>query len=477
MTQEQIVQLIKANNLTYPGGMISSDTEILNLRILGDVTSVEALKLLPVSINPQDSKMKVVTLDEVAEVKVSSKDVKSMARSYGKKSLVVSIQKEGTANTAEVSVKVREKLEELERDNDNFDFAISSDQGEIVERSVGNVSSALLYGALFAILVILLFLRSVGATLIVGIAIPFSIVATFVLMYFFDLSLNIMSLDGLALGVGMLVDNAIVVIENIYRHLSLNKTNKEAAIDGSMEVAGALASSTLTTIAVFLPIVFIGGMVGDIFKELALTVTFSLVSSLAVALTVVPTLAGLLIRPGKSKATGENKVYKAIITWALKNRFATLFMAVIVLAGSIYLIPQIGTEFMPGQDEGMFSVSVKLPEGSNLDRTLQVVEELEEKIMMIKEVDVTTSVIGSDGQLALVNAGGEENSASINVKLIDGKERSKTTEEIMKDLKESAASISEKAELTFNISNSMMAMGGNSSAKSTELLRSTTALK
>lgn len=463
LTQDKITQLIQGNNLTYPGGMLEDGEKKLNLRILGKVDSLENLRQLPVSIIPQADAMKIVTLDDVAEIKPAQKEVDSLIRSNGSQSLMVSIQKEGTANTAEVSQKVRDKVAQIEEENPAWDFVISSDQGEIIEKSVANVGSSLLYGALFAILVILLFLRSAGSTLIVALAIPFSVIATFVMMYFSGISLNIMSLGGLALGVGMLVDNAIVVIENIHRHLILGKTRTEAAISGAYEVAGAITSSTLTTIAVFLPVVFIGGFVGELFRELAMTVTFSLTGSLLVALTVIPALSAILMKAEKTAPPKENRIYKNIITWALNNRVTTVGLVLLVFLSSFVLIPKIGTEFMPSQDEGMFNIELKLPEGTALDKTAQSVREVEEAALDVAEVEVVTASIGNGNMFGSSSA--EQNRASLTVGLSAQQERSRSTKEVMDELETTLnnLSLTKNMELNFKETNSMESMSGTPS--------------
>ncbi|MFA6809068.1 MAG: efflux RND transporter permease subunit, partial [Eubacteriales bacterium] len=410
----------------------------------------------------ENGEMQIINLADVAQVEQVEKDMVTLARSNGNESLMVSVQKEGSANTADVSEKVREKLSEMEKENAAFDFVIASDQGSIVENSVANVSTALIFGGIFAIAIILAFLRSVGSTLIVSIAIPFSVISTFVLMYFSGLSLNIMSLGGLALGVGMLVDNAIVVIENIYRHMSIGKSRIEAAIGGATEVAGAITSSTLTTMAVFLPVIFIGGLVGEIFKELAITVAFSLAASLIVALTVIPALAAMLMHPEKIKPKKESVIYRNIITWSLGHRAVTLGLTVLLVIGSFSLVPLIGTEFMPTQDEGMFSIEVKLPEGSTIDRTLGVVKEIETAVMGLSEVDNVTASIGS-GDVLYSDGTTGENTATVSVILLDQAERSKSTEKVMQEIEGNLVSLSKDAEINFKESSSMEAMSGTPS--------------
>lgn len=464
LSQERITQLIQGNNLTYPGGMVSGEDEKLNLRIMGKVDSIESLRQLPVSISAEEGAVKVVKLAEIARVDLVQKDITSLARSNGQESLMVSIQKEGTANTAQVSREVRAKMAELSSENPELEFIVASDQGEIIEKSVSNVSTSLLYGALFAVLVISVFLRSAGSTLIIALSIPFSVVATFVMMYFSGLTLNIMSLGGLALGVGMLVDNAIVVLENIYRRLAQSKSRAEAAIHGTSQVAGAITSSTLTTIAVFLPVIFIGGMVGELFKELAMTVTFSLAASLLVALTVIPSLAVLLINPDKIKNQRESTIYKNIITWALNNRLVTLGLAALLFLGSLAMVPRIGTEFLPAQDEGMFNIGIKLAEGSTLKQTLQVVEEVEKAARNIPEIDSVTAMIGSGGGLSSGGYSPAENTAAVNVKLTGSRERTKATSKVMNELQQNLSPLAKEVSLNFQETNSLAAMSGESSA-------------
>lgn len=468
LSQQQIVQMIQGNNLTFPGGVIEENGEKLNLRILAKVETVEQLKQLPVSILPGEDGLEIVTVEAIADVQLAKKDVTSIARTNGKESLLISIQKEGTANTVEVSTSVQERLEKIKETNNELSFIVSSDQGEVIQQAVSNVMLALIFGGIFAVAVIFVFLRSIKSTIIVGIAIPFSVITTFVLMYFTGMSLNIMSLGGLALGVGMLVDNSIVVIENIYRHLTKQQSRKDAVIQGASEVGGAVTASMLTTLSVFLPMVFIGGLIGDLFKELALTVTFSLLASWAVALTVVPTLAGLLLKPEKLKTRKQNRFYKPVITWALNHRLVTLLLVGVALFGSLTLAPKIGTEFMPAQDEGMFSINVELPEGATFERTLEVVQLIESEVLNISEVDVVTSSVGNADALMASITGSGENSGSLSVKLLS--DRKTSTEEVISQLEKTIDLNNEEVNVSFNVSNSMAAIGGESNQVEVMLL-------
>ncbi|WP_161568186.1 efflux RND transporter permease subunit [Anaerobacillus alkaliphilus] len=460
LTQQQVVQMIQANNLTMPGGVIEEAGEKLNLRVLAKVETVEQLSLLPVSITMGEEEMTVVTLGDIANVRLAQKDVTSISKTNGSESILLSIQKEASGDTVGVSTEVQKRLDTIQSNYPELTVLVTMDQGEVIQQSVSNVLKALLFGAIFAIVVILLFLRSIKATIIVGIAIPFSIISTFVLMYFTGISLNIMSLGGLALGVGMLVDNAIVVLENIYSHLAKHKSRKEAAIKGTSEVAGAVTASMLTTLAVFLPIVFVGGMVGDLFKDLSFTVAFSLIASWAVALTVVPVFASVLLKPEKVKAKKELRFYKTILRWVLSHRLVTLLITGAVLVGSLALTPQIGTELMPVQDEGAFTINVELEEGATFEKTLAVIEEIEKELLTISEVDVFSSSVGNADAMMSAVTGSGENAGSITVNLVSGGERSKETSEMIIEVEEKISDLKELAQISINESNSMAAMSG-----------------
>lgn len=464
LTQDKVVQMISANNLSYPGGVIEEGNQKINLRILGKINSTNELGLLPIHIdykkNKSDKMMaQVITLKDIADIKKVKKEQNTIARTNQKESVVISIKKEGDANTAEVASKVRDKIEKLKEENEDLETSIFIDQGDVIDKSVSNVAKALMFGALFATIVILLFLRSFRATMIIAIAIPFSVITTFVLMYFTDMTLNIMSLGGLALGVGMLVDNGIVVIENIHRHIMLGKSKREAAIEGTMEIATAVTASTLTTLSVFLPVLFVDGIIGDLFKELSITVAFSLIASLIVSLTVVPTLSSLMSKEQEEKEIKENTFYRTTIEWCLKNRILTLFLANVVLVLSIVAIPKVGTEFMPIADEGSFTINVELDEGTKIDKTVEKLKEIEEEIMKIDELSIVTAEIGTGSTLGDAATGSNESKAIITVNL--NKDKDKKTKRIMEDLEEVLDEKITNAKLSYALSNSNERLSGN----------------
>lgn len=292
LSQADVVDVIESNNISMPGDPVLTEGKELTTRIISSIDSLDTLKKLTVTVDPASGNK--VSLDDISEVQLTSQDDRTITRTNQAPSVLLSVLRQSDANTAEVSDQFIKQLDTLlEKEQfKNIESEILFDQGDYINLAIGNISNSLILGGIFAMIVLFFFLKNVKSPLIIGISIPYSVIFTFVLMYFSDFTLNIMTLGGLALGIGMLVDNSIVVIENIYRHLSMGKDPKTAASEGAKEVGGAITASTLTTVAVFLPVVFITGIIGELFKEFALTISFSLFASLAVALTVVPMLAG-----------------------------------------------------------------------------------------------------------------------------------------------------------------------------------------
>lgn len=254
LSQEDIVQVIQANDITLPGDTILTDGKELTTRIISSIDSLDILKDLVVTVNPLNGEK--VTIADVAKVNLVDQDDRTITRTNQVPAVLLSVLQQSDANTAQVSKAFEKELNDLldKKEFEHVDADILFDQGDFIQIAIDNISSSLILGGLFAMIVLFFFLRSLKSPLIIGIAIPYSVIVTFVLMYFADFTINIMTLGGLALGVGMLVDNSIVVIENIYRHLSMGKDPKEAARDGAKEVGTAITASTLTTIAVFLPV-------------------------------------------------------------------------------------------------------------------------------------------------------------------------------------------------------------------------------
>jgi HAE1 family hydrophobic/amphiphilic exporter-1 len=329
------------------------------------------------------------------------------------------------------------------------------DTSEYIQRAIANVGSSALYGGLFAVLVLLIFLRSLRSTTIITVAIPVSIIATFGMMYFGGFTLNLMSLGGLALGVGMLVDNSIVVLENIYRLREGRGGAQESAVRGTEEVTEAVIASTLTTVVIFLPLVFVRGMAGVMFKQLALVVSFALLCSLLVALTVVPMLASYFLRAPSLEKTARESLghklfrvsglaflrmelgYKRLLHFSLDHRLLVVVSVLLLLAGSLALLPFIGTELMPQSDEGEVQVNVEMEVGTRLaimDETIKRVEEIASR-----EVPETKSVVTSVGSSGW--HGGGSHRGDVRIALKPQAERKRSSEEIAGALRDSLSDI------------------------------------
>src|SRR6056297_1522693 len=431
---DTITNIIAAENVNVSAGdVLQGDTELL-VRTVGKFSNLDEIRNINIPVGNGHIK-----LSDVAEVRDGFADLTTLARTNGERSLSLSIQKQTDANTVEVAGSVKEEMKLIEEDYSSYSFAMAMDQSEFIQDSINSVSRNAVLGGLLAVIILFLFLRNVSSTIIIATAMPISIIGTFILMYFADVNLNVISLGGLALGVGMLVDNAVVVLENIYRYRSMGEGKIEAAREGASEVGMAIAASTITTVVVFLPIVFVEGMAGQLFKDLALTVAFSLIASLMVALTLIPMLASkiLKIKPKeleRNKKDGRiKKIYRGALSRALKHRWVFVVLLIVLLAGSFALVPQLGFEFMPNTDQGAFSVSYELPVGTALSRSNEVSTEIESVLMNIEEVETVIATVGSGGRMS---SNTSSHIGNLNVQLVDLAERDRATSEIMEEIRQ-----------------------------------------
>lgn len=461
LTQTDIVQLVQANNISLPGESVNTAAgELLTTRIISTFTSPEQIADLIISVNPLTGEE--LLLRDVATVKRVEQQQKTITRADEKPAVLISVLQQSGANTAKVSDAFQKELHSLlsKPQYEGVKAHILFDQGDYVKLAINNIGSTLIYGGLFAMLVLFVFLRNIKSPLIISIAIPYSVIVTFVLMYFAHFSLNIMTLGALALGIGMLVDNTIVVIENIERHLALGKSPKEAAFIGAKEVSLAITASTLTTVAVFVPVIFITGLIGQIFTEFALTISFSLFASLVVALTVVPMLASRFLQ---SKLQSDNaqqeqskfyRIYKNSVEWALHHRLLVLVVTVILFAVASFALYRTGTEFIPPTDEGFVTASVKLDKGASLQATQAVVENIEQHIKKYKEVEVLVSLAGGNQQ-SLSRGTSNANEAELYIKLVPVSEREQSVFEIVEQLENDMKEVvGKKAEVSFSLTSS-----------------------
>ncbi|WP_340153931.1 efflux RND transporter permease subunit [uncultured Marivirga sp.] len=329
-----------------------------------------------------------VLLREVATLKILDKEANSIVRVNQQRSLGMSIFKETKYNTVNAVNELTAALDGLKKSVPGYEFVVIQNQGRFIQGAIDEVKDSGLYGALFAVIILFVFLRRIGSTLIISIAIPVSIIATFNLMYFNGLTLNVMTLGGLALGAGMLVDNAIVVVEAIFRRREEGMSVIDAAIKGTSDVSGAITASTLTTIVVFLPIVYLQGPSGELFKDQAWTVAFSLISSLAVAILVIPMLFSQIFRKDKTKQMEKPlkyKAYRSFLDKVLRYRIAFIVISFLLVLGSYQLIEIIGSEYMPQAGTKAISVDLKLSNGTPLSRTSSTVDQIEGQLLVLFE--------------------------------------------------------------------------------------------
>ena len=401
LTAETIASKIESMNRNVSGGTIVNDD------IQYTVKGVNLLK----------------DLEDVAKIELKNKDPENLVRYDAERSLSISVYKENKYNTVKAVENITAKLEELQKSMPGYEFHVISNQGDFIGASIGEVKDSAVMGILLAMLVLYVFLRRINTTLIVSVSIPVSIIATFNLMYFNGLTINIMTLGGLALGAGMLIDNAIVVMENIFRNLENGLSPKEAAIKGASEVSGAITSSTLTTIVVFLPIVYIQGAAGELFKEQAWTVSFSLLSSLFVAVLLIPMLASQYVKaPAKNQASLKIKGYGQFVGKLLKHRYAVVLTALVVMIGSYLLLPLIDKEFMPKADSREFSTYITLEPGTRLQSTDNAAATIENMIIELAgdDLDWFFTQVGPSTTTESQTTSGKlegENQAEVKVKL------------------------------------------------------------
>ncbi len=424
LTQAQLASAISNSNQNMAGGSIVEMGISYTIRGIGELTSEDDLNALIVNYITQTTAAGTIEktpiyLREVADVSTVLSSPENIVRLNGQRGLALEIFKEAKTNTTAASKSIHEQLDTMRGGLSGYDLLVIQDQSRFIQSSIKEVEQAGLIGIFLAVLVLYVFLRRIGITAVISLAIPISVVATFSLMYFNGLSLNIMTLGGLALGAGMLVDNAIVVVENITRHLEEGLSLTEAAVRGTGEVGGAITSATLTTIIVFLPIVYLHGIAGELFKDQAWTVAFSLLSSLFVAMAVIPMLCSRLLKTKKRPKSIKSihfPAYGRFLSWVLKRRGAVFLFAVVLVAGAALIVPQIGSEFIPHAEQGEMFISLELPEGTDLERTHGAVKNLEAVIgqKFGDQLDFIFSKVGPAGTvLDLSSALADDNNALI----------------------------------------------------------------
>jgi HAE1 family hydrophobic/amphiphilic exporter-1 len=474
--QEKLAQLgisistvasrIRAENVNLSGGRLEEGSQRYLVRTINEFKTVEEIAEAIIA-TPEG---RPVYLKDIASVTRGFKEREAITRIGEQESVELAIYKEGDANTVQVAKRVNAKLEAMKDQLlPDTELTLVSDQSVFISQAIGQVLSAALLGGLLAILVLYAFLRDSRATFIIGLAIPISVIGTFVAMYASDISLNIMSLGGIALAVGLLVDNSIVVLENIVRKKEQGKDVLTAAREGTSEVATAVSAATLTTVAVFFPMVFISGIAGQLFRDQALTVTFALLFSLLVALTLIPMLAALGAGARFSDMQDERKasrftrgvasvvrgfalvfgligkmtgialrplvwifqgfynllarIYPGVLSWSLSHRFVIVFLSIVVFSTTMLLVPRLGSELIPQLSQGEFSVKIRLPAGTPLSETDRMLQAVQESAQNVEGLDLSFSVAGTGNRLDASPVDAGENTGELNVRLAPGATR------------------------------------------------------
>ena len=427
ITTEQISGALQANNISIPAGTIQTGTTSLPVRVDGQINTMDKLNALLVGTSKGASNQpQPVTLGSIARIQVQPAATSGIARTNGKPSIAVNVYMSQGANTVNTAKSVRSQLDSIKSDlaatGTNIETTTLLDQSIYIQSSIDSLVREAVLGAIFAILVILVFLLSVRSTLVTAISIPTSMLITFILLWWQGISLNIMTLGGLAVAVGRVVDDSIVVLESIFRRAKRGERLQTATLNGTKEVALAITASTLTTVAVFLPLAVVGGIIGEIFRPFALTVTFALLASLLVSLTIVPVMASIFIKVGKVPETDDPatqhpriaRYYEPILRKALFHPVITLIIVAVVFVGSLGLIPFIGTSFLPSSGEKGATITIDYPEGTSQQATVDQVAKFEQLVQDTAKVEsIQTQIGGSD--LAAVFSGASGSRATLTV--------------------------------------------------------------
>ncbi|MED4582273.1 efflux RND transporter permease subunit [Brevibacillus choshinensis] len=454
LTLEQIQQSLSSSNLSGSAGAVREGDGKLNIRVQGEFANVEQIALTPISLGLGGS----LRLSDIAQVKDTTEEVSQLSYVNGKPSLGISITKASGGNTIEVADEVKKEMEKIKKDlPDNIQVTTTLDTSTYIKDSIYTTAEHALLGGLVGIILLFFFLGSFQSMIIAIIVLPVSIVATFLLMYMTGQTINLISLSGLTLGLGSLIDFAVVMLENIFRQREKGKGMMEAALIGSKEVGTAVMASALAQICVFLPIALTEGIASELFGPLALTVVFSHIAALVFSLLLVPMLSSRILKKvpdhgNRKDYKGWNpviwfnigfhkveKAYAKLLGWSLGHRKTVMISAVVMMVGSLALTPLIGAEFIPSMDQGQVSVSIKMPNGTVLAETEKVTKQVEDIVNQVPEKDIVATSIGSNGSPLASTL--SSNQATITLMLVDVTERQRSSDDVVMDLTEKLKSI------------------------------------
>lgn len=434
-----ITALLTAQNFSMPAGYLKEDG--VNYMVsVGDAIDtrqdLENLVLFDLGMDGIDP----IRMKDVADVAITDNSSEIYDKLNGKDGVIVSFNKQSTYATAEVSDNINSRFRELEAEYEGLSFVPLMDQGDYIYLIINSILSSLGWGALFAVLILYLFLRDLRPTVITLCSIPISVIFAVVLMYFTGVTINMISLSGLAVAVGMLVDNSVVVIENIYRLRAKGATVIQAAVSGARQVLGAITASTLTTVCVFLPIVFVEGITKQLFTDLALTMTYSLLASLIVALTLVPAMASGMLRKEKPQKPGLlDRVYPAYrkaVSWSLRHRAVVLLLSLVLLLGSAGATLARGFAFMPNIDMNTVNLTVSMPEGCTREQAVSLADEVLRRAAQVENVETVGAMMSSSGSsggmdmTSMMSSGGGAYDVTAYITLTEGASGAKTGQQI-----------------------------------------------
>lgn len=440
ITMETVSAILTAQNFSMPAGYITdSENQKYMVRVGDEIKDNKELADL-VLFDFGIEGIEPVKVSDVADVFVVDNADEIYAKINGDNGILLSFTKQSNYATAEVSDNLNAKFAQLSKETEGLTFTNLMSQGDYIYMIVNSVLQNLLYGAILAVVILLIFLKDIKPTIVVGVSIPISVIFAIVLMYFSGVTLNMISLSGLAIGVGMLVDNSVVVIENIYRLRNLGVPPIKAAMNGAKQVAGALVSSTLTTVCVFLPIVFIQGVTRQLFTDMALTIAYSLLASLFVALTLVPAMGQRMFKNTKEKKHGIFdrflKYYEKSLRFTLRHRALAMLFAVVLLIGSTLFAFSRGFSFMPNMSSSEITITATMPKENTLEDTTKVADEMNKILLEEYDCFETAGVLVGDTSSLLGMSTGEVDPSSITGYCVLKPEYEKQSMEISKELQE-----------------------------------------
>lgn len=428
LSEDTVKQLIKASDITMPLGLFEFNKEEQSVVVDGNLTTVKELEnmLIPMIPSlpsnstmspgitaPKDSKtpeLPTITLGEIAKIEQTGK-AESISRMNGKEAIAIQVVKSQDANTVEVANAVKKEMKQFEKEQDGVTVSTTLDQGEPIEQSVETMLSKALFGALFAVVIILFFLRNFKSTIISIVSIPMSLLIAVLFLKQMDITLNIMTLGAMTVAIGRVIDDSIVVVENIFRRMNLSTeklTGSDLVREATKEMFKPILSSTLVTIAVFVPLGLVSGMVGELFLPFALTIVFALLASLVVAVTIVPMLAHSLFqkqltsRQGSQKEHGGKmaRSYRSILNWTLNHKLITSLISIALLVGSLFLVPVVGLSFLPDEEQKMMYVTYSPDPGETLDTVDLNVKKAEEYLVDLKNVNQVQASVGGENPMS-----------------------------------------------------------------------------